>query len=516
MLGNNWLMMVYPIPHSQLLEPIMSTYFLDWHDYESFGVNPRRHRPAQFASVRTDPELNIVGEPMVVYCRPTPDVLPEPMACLITGISPLEALEKGLPEHQFARMIEQRLGASRTIGTGYNSLNFDDEMTRFALWRSLADPYAREWQNGCGRWDIINMVRAAYAYRPDGIVWPERDGRPTFKLEEIARANGISHTSAHDALSDVYATIGVARLIRRLHPDLYDYCFSMRKKTAASSEIGFPGNKVFVHVDSSYGAERGFTAILSPIATHPTNTNEIVAWDVSKDPGELLTLDAESARARLFTKKDDMPEGVERVPLHSVAINKSPIVMGGLEEITPEFASKFGINVEAALKNADKLEGILSARPIGRLLAGIYQREFDNTDPDEGLYAGFVGKQDRGNLEMIRDLKPQALATCRVQFEDPRLETMLLRYKARNFPEILNDDESKEWKTLVQSRLLDGANGHRTIKEVREEIADLHPTANEKSKRVLDELLQYINDLAASDLLKPSASTVAVSRRMAV
>ena len=117
------------------------TFF--WHDYETFGRVPRRDRPAQFAGIRTDADLNEIGEPVMHYCQPAPDYLPDPEACLLTGIVPQTCLEKGLPEYQFADAIEAQLAQPGTVGVGYNSIRFDDEVTRHLFWRSLMDPYAR-------------------------------------------------------------------------------------------------------------------------------------------------------------------------------------------------------------------------------------------------------------------------------------------------------------------------------------------------------------------------------------
>ncbi|OPH11538.1 exodeoxyribonuclease I [Azospirillum brasilense] len=135
----------------------MHTFF--WHDYETFGADPRRDRPAQFAGIRTDADLNEIGEPVMIYCRPAPDYLPDPESCLLTGITPQLCLERGLPEHEFAARIEAELARPGTIGVGYNTIRFDDEITRFMFWRNLIDPYAREWQNECGRWDLLDVAR---------------------------------------------------------------------------------------------------------------------------------------------------------------------------------------------------------------------------------------------------------------------------------------------------------------------------------------------------------------------
>jgi len=324
-----------------------------WHDYETFGAVPRRDRPAQFAGIRTDAELNEAGEPLMIYCQPATDYLPAPEACLLTGITPQLCQQNGLPEYEFAAAIEKELAAPGTVGVGYNTIRFDDEVTRHLFWRNLIDPYAREWQNDCGRWDLLDVVRTCYALRPDGIVWPSHDdGRPSFKLEHLSKANDLVHEAAHDALSDVRATIALARLIRAQQPKLFDFCLKLRKKDAVMAEIGLPERKPFLHISGMFPAERGCMAIVWPLAMHPTNKNEVIVWDLAFDPRELFTLDAATVRERMFSKQDDLPEGVSRLPIKSIHINKSPIVIGNLKTLTPAVAEKWGIDVQQALTHA--------------------------------------------------------------------------------------------------------------------------------------------------------------------
>ena len=233
----------------------MSELSFFWHDYETFGAVPRRDRPAQFAGLRTDADLNPIDAPLMCHCRPAPDFLPEPEACLLTGILPQECLEKGLPEHAFADAIERQLARPGTVGVGYNSIRFDDEVTRFLFWRNLIDPYAREWQNQCGRWDLLDVLRCARALRPEGIEWPmHEDGRASFKLEHLTRANGLDHDSAHDALSDVRATVALARLLKTAQPKLWDFCLRLRRKDAVLDEIAAAQSqgRPFLHVSGMY------------------------------------------------------------------------------------------------------------------------------------------------------------------------------------------------------------------------------------------------------------------------
>ena len=197
----------------------MAETSLYWHDYETFGVDPRRDAPVQFAGIRTDVELNLVGDPLVIFCRPPTDRLPSPEACLVTGITPQQAMAEGVCEAEFISAIHAELSIPGTCGVGYNTLRFDDEVTRNCLYRNFFDPYEREWRNGNSRWDIIDMVRLTAALRPDGIEWPlDAEGKPSFRLELLTQVNGISHRGAHDALADVHATIDLARLIKKRQP----------------------------------------------------------------------------------------------------------------------------------------------------------------------------------------------------------------------------------------------------------------------------------------------------------
>jgi exodeoxyribonuclease-1 len=434
------------------------TFF--WHDYETFGRSPRFDRPAQFAGIRTDAELNEIAEPCEWFCQPDPELLPEPEAVLLTGILPQQCAARGLPEPAFAAAIERELAAPGTIGVGYNTLRFDDEFTRFLFWRNLLDPYAREWQNGCGRWDLLDLVRACYALRPQGIEWPlGADGRTSFKLELLSQANGLLHEAAHDAVSDVRATIALARLIRRQQPRLFDFALKLRNKDAAWAEIGSQPRPL-LHVSGRYGVDRGCIAIVWPLAPHPRNKNELIVWDLGADPSELFDLRAEAIRARLFVAADALPEGVSRLPIKTIHVNKSPFVCSSLQTLSDAQAERFGIAREQALRHAEIL------REKAHLLAGLWRDVFlpyeaDGPVPAEAdLYGGFVPEADRRLLTQLRGLSAEQLAERvqggRVAFSDPRLDELLWHYRARHHGEQLSEAEAQRWLRERAERLHGG------------------------------------------------------------
>ena len=473
----------------------MSTHTFLWHDYETFGAQARRDRPAQFAAIRTDADLNEIGEPIMMYCKPAPDFVPDPQSCLITGITPQVCLERGIPEYQFAAQIEQAMSEPGTIGVGYNTIRFDDEITRFMFWRNLIDPYAREWQNQCGRWDLLDVVRTTYALRPDGINWPTKeDGSPSFKLEHLSKANDLLHEAAHDALSDVRATIAFARLIRDKQPRLFDFCLALHKKDKVSAEIGLPMAKPFLHVSGMFPATRGCLAVMWPLGVHPTNKNEIIAWDLSYDPSELASLDADTIRTRMFSKTSDLPEGVTRLPVKSIHLNKSPMVIASLKTLSPARAAQLGIDVELALTHAATAATLPDISPIW---SKVFARPKEATpDVDEDLYGGFIGSNDRRQLTQLRGLTPQELTEANISFDDIRLEELLFRYRARNFPESLLPTEVQRWEEHRAARLFEGDGGARTLDQLFEEIDALSEQVDERGEEILGALYDYAEMIA--------------------
>ncbi|RVT88007.1 exodeoxyribonuclease I [Inhella crocodyli] len=472
-----------------------------WHDYETFGRSPRHDRPAQFAGIRTDAELNEVGEPVNLHCQPLSDTLPDPEACLLTGILPQDCARLGVPEPAFAAAIERALGHAGTVGVGYNTLRFDDEVTRHLFWRNLIDPYAREWQNQCGRWDLLDLVRATHALRPEGIQWPTGDdGKTSFKLERLTQANGLQHEAAHDALSDVRATVALARLIRQHHPRLFDFAFKLHKKEAVWAEIGNEARPL-LHVSGRYGVDRGCIAMVWPLGLHPRNKNELIVWDLSADPAELFDLRPEAIRARLFVRQEDLPEGSTRLPIKTIHVNKSPFVVSSLATLRDAQAERWGIDRARALRHAECL------RDRGRQLDGLWSdvflpHESADDDPESNLYGGFVGDADRRLLNQVRQLDAATLAervhAGRMGFDDPRLDTLLWRYRARHHPEHLSDAERAQWDLERAERLNRGGTGRLSLAQYLDRIDALQAERedDERAQGLLSDLVDWAEAIA--------------------
>ncbi|KFF62363.1 exodeoxyribonuclease I [Pectobacterium brasiliense] len=426
-----------------MAEKTQPTFFI--HDYETFGKHPARDRPAQFAGVRTDMDFNIIGEPLVIYCRPADDYLPEPEAVMITGITPQVALAKGVNEAEFARQIHDAFSVPGTCIMGYNNIRFDDEVSRNIFYRNFYDPYAYSWQNGNSRWDLLDALRACYALRPEGIVWPENDdGLPSFRLEHLTKANGISHEQAHDAMSDVYATIAMAKLFKQAQPKLFEYLFPLRNKNKISALIDIPQMKPLVHVSGMFGAARSNTSWVVPLAWHPDNRNAVIMCDLAGDMTPLLELDSAALRERLYTRRDALEADQSAVPLKLVHINKCP-VLAPANTLRPEDAERLGIDRQRCLDNLALLRSNTSVREKVVELFAEAPAFTASDDVDLRLYDGFFGDADRMAMKIIQETAPQNLPALDLTFADNRLEPLLFRYRARNFPGTLDDREQQRW-----------------------------------------------------------------------
>lgn len=429
----------------------MQTFF--WHDYETSGADTRRDRPVQFAGIRTTLELEIVGEPVMFFGQPSRDSLPHPEACLITGITPQQAAHDGVIEAEFAARVHEQLGAPGTCGVGYNSLRFDDEMTRQMLYRNFYDPYAREYANGNSRWDLIDLARMCAALRPEGITWPQReDGTPSFKLEHLASANRLQQEHAHDALSDVHALIDLAKLIRVRQPKLWEWYYALRRKQRAFELLDVANMTPLVHVSSRYPASRHCLALIVPLAMHPSRPGEIIVCDLAADPADLIALDEDDIADRVFTARADLPEGIERIPLRTVHANRSP-ALAPLSALKSVDTARLQLDVGRCLAHRDQLsaaEGL--AAKVARVFANAAALP-PPEDPELALYSGFLPDADKRLLGDVRATPPEQLGTRAFPFRDPRYAELLFRYRARNWPHTLTPDEHARWEAFRRNRL---------------------------------------------------------------
>jgi exodeoxyribonuclease-1 len=476
----------------------MTSTSIYWYDFETFGADPRRDRACQFAGIRTDEELNIIGEPLVLYCQPSNDFLPNPFACLVTGITPQKAKMEGVAEAEFIKLINNEFSVPNTCVAGYNSIRFDDEITRQTLYRNFFDPYEREWKNGNSRWDIIDMLRLCAATRPNGINWPKKDnGANSFKLDQLTLANEIDHTDAHDALSDVIATIEMAKLVKNKQPKLYEYVYQLKNKNKVRLELDLVTQKPMLHASMRYPASKGCLALIMPICSHPTNKNGVIVYDLQEDPSNWCDLSIGEIRKRIYTPKDKLSTGESRIPLKTLHVNRCPVITSPavLEKDQAEICQ---INLDSCRIHWEKIRGDQVIK--GKVSSAFNDESFPiETDPDLMIYSGgFFSDNDRSLMETIRETDAGDLGRLDLPFRDRRLQEMLFRYRARNYMNTLNPEEQERWKKYRKDKLLnpDAITFYR--KETEKAWERVSEAKDIRGQAILSELQEYVDQLLQS------------------
>lgn len=467
----------------------MKTFY--WYDYETFGITPKTSRIAQFAGIRTDENFNIINEQMF-YCQPTNDCLPSPDACAVTNISPQLCAKKGIIEHEFIKKIHQQFTTKNTCVVGYNTIRFDDEFTRYALYRNFLDPYSWHWKNGNTRWDILDVVRMCYALKKDhSLNWVnDENARPIFKLDQLSVANGIEHSDAHDALADVRATIELAKIIKTTQPQLFDYAFSLRNKQTVRQKI-----KLFepmLHTSGMYPPELSCTRLSVALAYHPQYSDRVIVFNLDQDPNILLKLDTQELKNLIFTKQSQLPEGMERLQIKELIFNKSPMFVPNVYKLDNKIIQQLKIDIKQCMQHLDFIQN--NQIKISKAVSELYKNDTPKTpaeDADQGLYDGFIDNADSKICAQIQTLNTEQLSKFHPKFKDKKLAKLLLYFKARNYPQTLSEKEQEEWFETVQSRVQTGENGYISITEYEEKIADMHKLYPNKTQ-LWQQLEQYL------------------------
>jgi exodeoxyribonuclease-1 len=441
-----------------------------WYDLETTGTDPRWDRIVQFAGVRTDTELNEIGDAAQFYVKCPIDVLPNPAASMVTGLTPQLVEDEGVGELEAYAEIARLFARPNTCVAGFNSLRFDDEFVRYGFYRHFIDPYAREWQGGNSRWDIIDLARAAAALRPAGIQWPLEDGLPSFRLEALAAANDLEHGNAHDASSDVRATLGLARLLRQRQRRLFDYYLSLRDRTAVQMQLRPERPEIRLHVSRMFARERACIAPVMALARHPTNRNSVIVADLGRDERPLLEWDADQLREALFGA-----DVKQRPALKEVRLNRCPFV-APLKVLHREDARRLGMDMAMVQR---RFSALLADPSLSAKIRQVYKAErAPAVDPDAALYGAFIGEVDRARCATVyAELRSGNLAPP-VEFDDARLNELLFRFRARRDMASLSSAERDRWWSFVKDKLVDGTVGGLTLQHFRSLLAEIDP-ANE-------------------------------------
>jgi exodeoxyribonuclease I len=470
-----------------------------FYDLETSGINPRTARIMQFAGQRTDLDLNPIGDPFNILIKLSEDIIPEPGAILVTGITPQKTLAEGITEAEFFKIFTSEISKPNTVFVGFNNIRFDDEFMRFGLYRNFYDPYEWQWKDGSGRWDILDLTRIVRALRPDGIVWPfAPDGKPTNRLEYLTSVNKIPHKSAHDALADVTATIQIAKLIKQKQPKIFDYLLSIRSKKAVKEFV--TNHQTFLYVSGKYSSEYEKLAIVQKIGDHPDKNDSVLVFNLFINPAKFMGMTSRQL-AEAWTYKKDREE-TEKVPVKTLQFNRSPSI-APLAVLNNDDKKRLKIDDELIKNNQDLLNSnpdfyqkVCEAIKILDTESVQQEMVIDSSNADTKLYENFISDYDKKlSLELLGG-DPDKISDFSSRFRDERLRAILPLYKARNYPKTLTSEERIEWekhKTLTYAKELPVF-----VKQFEQIVAS--SKLSDKDEYVFEELKMYVESLIPPEL----------------
>lgn len=457
----------------------------------------------QFAGQRTDMELNPIGDPVNILVALNDDTLPSPDALLVTGITPQQTVADGYTEAQFAKILTEEIFTEGTIAVGFNNIRFDDEFVRHLLWRNFRDPYEWSWRDGRSRWDLLDVVRMTRALRPQGIQWPVVDGKAVNRLELLTKENGIDHYKAHDALSDVVALIEVTKLIKQKQPQMYDYLLKMRDKNEIKKLVNLNDKQPFVYTSGRYDAEYHKTTVAFPL-TAGKNGN-VVVYDLRVDPTPFIDMDSKELAKKLYaTWEERQADDFVPLPAKELQYNRAPAVapLGVLSQPVGDEGdgwTRIGID-HGMVERHKKL--LLEAPHFAENVRSLFENKPEykkSSDPEAQLYDGFLNDADRLRVQAVAAASEKELADFHPDFQDERLSTLLLHYKARNFPRSLSADESATWEQWRVKHIQEQLPAYmKSMQRIAQRAATTQ--LSEQEQFVLQELQLWLENIAPSDL----------------
>ena len=469
------------------------TFF--FYDLETSGLSARNDRIMQFAGQRTDMNLQPIGDPVNVMVRLSDDSLPSPEALLVTGITPQQTLADGYSEAEFARMFTDEIAIPNTIMVGYNSVRFDDEFMRHTLWRNFYDPYEWSWAEGRSRWDLLDVVRLFRALRPSGIEWPvDSEGRSVNRLELLSKVNNLEHTHAHDALSDVEALIGVAKLLKSNQPKMFDYLLAMRDKKAVAELVNLENPEPFIYASGRYDGKYEKTTVAFPIAPGK-KPGSVLVYNLRFSPNDYVDLSAEDIIKRLSASYEERrADDFVPIPVKELMYNRCPAV-AKISALDQSSQQRLDLDIETITKHRDQL---LGHRDLVDKIAAAWQNRPDfpkNADVEGQLYDSFTPDVDKPKINAIRNATAETLADFHPNFVDDRLSELLFRYKARQFPSSLSADERMAWEQFKAEKF------QRELPDYMARLAKIAADTTDSNKQfVLEELQLWVESIMPVDL----------------
>jgi exodeoxyribonuclease-1 len=454
---------------------------LIFYDTETTGTDTFFDQILQFAAIRTDENLNEIDR-FEIRSRLLPHVVPAPGAVRATGVRVSQLTDPGLPSHyEMVRSIRGKLLSwSPAVFIGWNSIQFDEDLVRQALYKTLHRPYLTN-RDGNTRSDAMRIAQACSIFAPGALTFPtDEKAQKVFKLDQIAPANGFKYPRAHDAVGDAEATLFLCRLLIARAPDVWSSFMRFSSKAAVTDYI--TQERVFCLCDFFYG--RPFSCVCTAIGQNQDNTTEWYVYDLSVDPESLLALPRDRLRERL----NQSPR-----PLRRLKSNATPMLFAA--EDAPEICKGRDLRMEEFQRRAGRL--LTDAALRERLISASESLKAEyppSPHVEKQIYDAFFDKQDEELMDAFHEAEWPDRCAIVGKLQDPRLRTIGTRLIHTERPDLLDRAIRREFDVATLNRLLGRGEDipWLTLPEALKQLGEMLPSASGAGLKLLREHYQYL------------------------
>ena len=416
---------------------------LVFYDTETTGIQKDFSQILQCGSVLTNSSLDTVDE-QNIGCAPLPWVIPQPMA-MITN-KKIDLFHSNVSHYQMMKELQMKWkewsAQFPSVFITYNGHAFDEELVRRQFFWNLLEPYTTN-TNGNGRLDLMLIIHNIAAFFSDEISMPLFEGGPgiSYKLEHLAIEHGIDAGDAHDAIADCNLMIEMCRIIKERLPEVFESFINISTKPGIKSLLY---SKEFLALGEIH-RRHTFKYPVILCGADASRPNEIVFYDLSYDPEDILDLDFTEINKLIQSKGRDGPlkkyKINKTIPICSSNYLKNPNVFDIEFAELQRRADLVRSNKDFQQKVSQAMEDRMMSFPESEYIEGtIYSGGFPSYK-DKDLMQEFHMSKDLNHLVKISR-----------NFEDERLRLFAERIICTEYSTDIPDDIKKRYEDLIDQR----------------------------------------------------------------
>ncbi|MBA1338565.1 MAG: exodeoxyribonuclease-1 [Pelagibacterales bacterium] len=461
---------------------------LVFYDFETCSSNVSYGQIIQAAAVLVNDNLQELDR-YEGRCKLSPGIIPEAMALIVNKTSPAVLKKTNLSHYQMIRQMMEKFNQwTNSIYIGYNSINFDEEFLRRTLFKNLDYPYLTV-TNGNERADLFSLARACHLYYPGCIKTPISDkNNPVFKLDKLAPMNGINHKDAHSAISDVLATVEIAKILKKNAPNVWKASLMTTNKDKTLQIIK---NELTFSTDFFYYG-KCFPFVLTFVCEHP-QWGYPMCFDLKGDPNHYFKLSL-----------NELKKELKKTPkiIRTIKHKKHPIIMNSSYAMNFDAYKNIGL-----LKLQERAKLIKNNKDFLKKVSQILddeaseKKDFDSQEdiyPEESIYKKFTTKEDNAIMPKFHKANWKEKFSILQNFKDERLKYFGKKILYEESPESLPEEEYNLIHKEVAARVLStNKEKWNTIPRTYSEIDTLRNKFKDDKEKLemLNEINSYIQEM---------------------